>query len=79
MLGLLRSGKEIDEMFLQLEEKIQGQKGLATMRSNEKVYQEIQGKVAPYLQQDEVILFCAKTGLTSASKNYMLLLSLIHI
>ena len=43
------------------------------MRSNEKVYQEIQGKVAPYLQQDEVILFCAKTGLTSASKNYMLL------
>ena len=44
MLGLLRSGKEIDEMFLQLEEKIQGQKGLATMRSNEKVYQEIQGK-----------------------------------
>ena len=73
MLGLLRSGKEIDEMFLQLEEKIQGQKGLATMRSNEKVYQEIQGKVAPYLQQDEVILFCAKTGLTSASKNYMLL------
>ena len=73
MLGLLRSGKEIDEMFLQLEEKIQGQKGLATMRSNEKVYQEIQGKVAPYLQQDEVVLFCAKTGLTSASKNYMLL------
>lgn len=73
MLGLLRSGKGIDEMFLQLEEKIQGQKGLATMRSNEKVYQEIQGKVAPYLQQDEVILFCAKTGLTSASKNYMLL------
>lgn len=73
MLQLLQSGKSIDEMFLYLEEKVREEKNMATMKTNEKVYQEIQAKAAPYLLPNEVILFCSKTGLTAASKNYMLL------